>query len=391
MTGFAVPAVTIKFAPPDLPLRRSLPDLTVLVPCFQETSSTLIACLRDFDPTDYKGDASVWLVVEADAEGDRRAALSAAKDTKGRASLCVVPSCRPKARGLNTAIGRVRTPLVAVFDADCRLTTATLVRLVEVLCALDLDIVEALDISISQQRRAAAANAQAIAFQASMEWVSLVLGRRFMGSSSIVARRSLFESLGLYPEDGVEEGYRWSLVAPSVQVRHGFVPLPVAGDVPDSVALMLRQRTRWATGQIAATVEAFRPGAKAHRLLALVGGASLALELAWSTMGVLALFRRRVRPAFAVLTCLEYVRLRRPLTKCDLHRFGISSAPMLGLALEFVEGLAVVRAVSRFATGRSGLWDDARANRRVNPKASRPSVPPRTARSHSTERGPQCR
>lgn len=69
---------------------------------------------------------------------------------------------------------------------------------------------------------------------------------------------------------------------PSASVKHGLVAVRIAGDVPDSVPLMLRQRTRWITGQLAGSVEALAPSAVKDRRLAAIGVASILLQELWS-------------------------------------------------------------------------------------------------------------
>lgn len=363
MTGFLIPASGHLEEPVD-DVSEPLPALTVLVPCFDEDRDTLSKLLEGLDIDAYHGSVYVDLVVEAGRPADISAARSAAAAHGGSARLVIVPSCQPKARAVNHALLGIRTPLVAIFDADVRIDTRSLAILARTLHTGDFDIVEGIDVCVSSNQRSAAANGEALAFHSSMQWLSARWGRRFMGSSAIVVRRDLFNVLGPYPEDGVEEGYRWSMNNPTAQVKHGLVALRITGDVPDSVTLMLRQRTRWITGQLAGSIAALAPSAAKDRRLAAIGAASIILQGLWSVSLLAVPFSRGARIFFTTLAVLEYRRLAVPAVYRVDTRLQVHADPFLALLLELGEGFVVWRAGFRLLTGGSGRWDHARENRK---------------------------
>lgn len=152
---------------------------------------------------------------------------------------------------------------------------------------------------------------------------------------------------------------------PSASVKHGLVAVRIAGDVPDSVPLMLRQRTRWITGQLAGSVEALAPSAVKDRRLAAIGVASILLQGLWSLSLVVAPFSARARIVFTILAVLEYQRLAAPVARRVDSRLRVRADPLLALLLELGEGFVVWRAVLRLLTGGSGKWDRARENRKL--------------------------
>lgn len=360
MTGFGVPTSRrVQSVYPDN--GSTLPSLTVLVPCLNETRATLGALLRRLDPAQYRGDFHVKILIERGRAHDNREARAAAEDFDPRwVTIEQVTSCQPKARAVNAGIDTSGTSLIALFDADTRIESSTLSALVRTLVAHDLDMVEAFDLCTDNHPRAQAGNAQALAFQASMQWLSQQIGRRFMGSSAIVTTTALFEALGRYPTHGVEEGYRWSMNARQHPVRHALVPVLVPGDVPASVPLMLHQRTRWITGQLVGSIEALGGGKNKNRRLALIGAASLLLQGAWSLSLLLVPFSCGACLFFVAFGVFEVGRLTTARLSGVEKRLGVGSSPLLGVALELAEGFMVPRALARILRRRAHYWDHVR-------------------------------
>ncbi|MFJ3197933.1 glycosyltransferase [Streptomyces griseoviridis] len=360
MTGFGLPASAAPYSGESDETDEPPLPLTVLIPCLGEREPTLYRLLDGLHPAHYQGELDVWLVVQEDAVADIAAARRAIAAAGSVARVVTTRSCTPKARAVNAATARVRTPLVAVFDADTRLSAAGLRTLATTLTGQGLDMVEAFDLCTGTDRRARAGNAQALAFHASMQWLSGRFGRRFMGSSVVVTRKDLFTRLGGYPEHGVEEGYRWSMNSADERVRHALVPVLVPGDVPGSVRLMLRQRTRWVTGQLAGSLECLFGGPGRDRRLAAVGFASLLAQGLWSAC----LFLSPVLPTalipFALGAAVEIRRLRSAAKAGWPQTLGVRASPLLALVLEVGEGIMVWRGIARLVAGRAGHWDTAR-------------------------------
>ncbi|WP_371580451.1 glycosyltransferase family 2 protein [Streptomyces sp. NBC_01314] len=260
--------------------------------------------------------------------------------------LCEVPSCAPKARAMNEVVRQSRARWVGFLDVDVAMSADVLRRTLSEADLDQLDYLEFVELSTGTGTVPRLLNIQSVLFQMANAYLADRLGSRYFASSGLLLRRSFLDRVGPWPEDGCEEGYRWSLAAAGVPQRGRTSTVPVQGRPAANLNQALRQRRRWYQGQLRAAVDCLRPGYPVRgRILGLAGAASILAQAGWVVSLGLSPVSRRARRTFTALSLLETTRL---LMAAPSLRSASDQRPRdIGafLAFEIVEGLAVLSAV----------------------------------------------
>jgi hypothetical protein len=256
---------------------------------------------------------------------------------------------------MNEAVGRSSARWVGFLDVDVAVSTVDLMTALTVAERDHLDYLEFVELSNGPGAVTRLLNIQSVMFQMANAYLTDHLGSRYFASSGLLLRRSFLNRVGPWPEDGCEEGYRWSLVAAGYPQQGRTSSIPAHGRPAANLQQALRQRRRWYQGQLQAAVDSLRPGYPVRgRLLGLLGGVSLLAQAGWAVSLALSPVSRRARRTFAVLALLETARLMAAAPDLNSALTGRGRDIGAFLAFELVEGLTVLSAA--LPTPQSRGW-----------------------------------
>ncbi|SCF30365.1 Glycosyltransferase like family 2 [Micromonospora mirobrigensis] len=317
----------------------------LFIPVRAEPSAQLEQAVRTAENLAGPAGVSVYIVCGAD-DDTTRGRLSHLLHRAEGVQLAEVPTCAPKARAMNEVVRRSSAAWIGFLDVDVAVSAAELMSALDEAEQGRLDYAEFVELSAGPGRVTRLLNMQSVLFQMANTYLGERLGGRYFASSGLLLRRSFVDRVGRWPEDGCEEGYRWSLTAAG-HPQHGLTSrVPAYGRPAAGLRHALRQRRRWYQGQLHAAVDCLRPGYPSRgRLLGLLGGVSLLAQAGWTASFALGVTSRRARRVFALLGLLEAVRLVVAVPLGGAAPPGRGRDIAAFLAFELVEGLTVLSAV----------------------------------------------
>ncbi|RLU81312.1 glycosyl transferase family 2 [Streptomyces griseocarneus] len=343
------------------PTRR----VTLLMPFYRETAATLDRSARAVRDLDYPpGLLQVLWIVADGPEGARDAELAEkARAEAGRPdldwSVLKVPGMSPKGAALNHAFPHARGEIVAVLDADVVPDPAQPAQAVWAL-EQGFSLVQAEEVAepgtgLTARLRAA----EDALWHASVRGLARTAGVHVVAGSSVYAWAATWDRVRPICEDDVEESYHWSLRLMAPGVVTGFLRAPSRVSPTERVAPALRQRARWARGQLRAVAVSWPELTPRGKLLGAVTVGSMAARAAMPLALAASAVSPKARKAAVGLAAADALCVLGARRSPEYRDRADALAWTLLVPWHLVGSVAVYRAAWEWARGDRG-WHSVR-------------------------------
>ncbi|KJY27385.1 glycosyltransferase [Streptomyces katrae] len=374
MTDILVPTWPLRpyAAAPPPPGWRPTRRLTLLMPFHRETAATLARSARAVAALDYPAELLqvLWLVADGPEHAREAEQAEHARAAAGRPELdwrvLRLPGMRPKGAALNHAFPHAEGEIVAVVDADVVPDPG---QPAEAVWALEHGhaLVQAEEVGEPGQRLTSRVKtAEDTVWHASVRGLARAAGVHVVAGSSVYAWSATWDRVRPIRSDDVEESYHWSLRLMSEGASTGFLRRPSRVSSTDRPAAALRQRARWARGQLRAVVVSWPELSPRGRLLGAVTVGSMAARAAMPALLAAAVVSPRARKAAAAVVVADAACVLGARRSPEYRDRADGLAWALVVPWHLVGALAVYRAVWEWARGDRG-WHSVRETADTGP------------------------
>lgn len=268
---------------------RALPRVSVMVPLYMESRSSILRTARSLARQRYPRD--LLEVIFAVEEGDLGTAEGAAEAVEilrregVEARMHVSRGGRSsKGRALNRALETARGEIVAVYDADDGFEDSQILKAVSLMISRGY---AAVGTRVYRHRRTLLGR---LAYIDTVIWYDLIL-KALRGAGlhvplsgeGLFVRREVLEQLGGFPETLAEDAYL-SLLLFEGGYRVGLLDSYVEEPAPSSLASLVRQRMRWYRGHLECLARILLRGRRLRAVAGYAGPIVALSSLAGSTV-----------------------------------------------------------------------------------------------------------
>lgn len=339
--------------------------LTLLMPFYRETEATLTRSARAVAALDYPPELLqvLWLV-EDGPDGiqdlERATRVRAAVDRPDLDwRILKLPSMRPKGAALNHAFPHADGEVIAIVDADVvpgpRQPAEAVWALEQGYALVQADEVSERGLRLTARLKAA----EDAVWHASVRGLARAADVHVVAGSSVYAWASTWDQVRPIRADDVEESYHWSLQLMSQGARTGFLRTPSGVSSTENAGAALRQRARWARGQLRAVAVNWPTLSTRGRVLGAVTVGSMAARAAMPAFLAASVKSPRARKVAAGLLIADALCVWGARRSPEYR----DRADGLGWALvvpwHLVGSVAVYRALWEWARGDRG-WHSVR-------------------------------
>ncbi|WP_079423381.1 glycosyltransferase [Streptomyces katrae] len=367
MTDILVPTWPLRpyAAAPPPPHWRPARRLTLLMPFHRETAATFARSARAVAALQYPAELLqvLWLVADGPEHAQEAERAEDARAAAGRPELdwriLRLPGMSPKGTALNHAFPHADGEVVAVVDADVVPDPG---QPAEAVWALEQGyaLVQAEEVAEPGPRLTSRVKtAEDAVWHASVRGLARAADVHVVAGSSVYAWSATWDTLRPIRSDDVEESYHWSLRLMSQGASTGFLRRPSRVSSTDRTAAALRQRARWARGQLRAVVVNWPELSPRGRLLGAVTVGSLAARAAMPALLAAAAVSPRARKAAAAVVVADAACVLGARRSPEYRDRVDGLAWALVVPWHLVGALAVYRAVWEWARGDRG-WHSVR-------------------------------
>ncbi|MET9426633.1 MULTISPECIES: glycosyltransferase family 2 protein [unclassified Streptomyces] len=356
-----IPYAADGLAPHWRPSRR----LTLLMPFYRETEATLTRSAGAVAALDYPPELLqvLWLVEDGpdgDQDFERATRVRAAVDRPDLDwRILRLPSMRPKGAALNHAFPYADGDVIAVVDAD---VVPGPRQPLEAVWALEQGYALVQAEEISERGHGLTARVRAAedaVWHASVRGLARATGVHVVAGSSVYAWASTWDAVRPVREDDVEESYHWSLQLMSQGVRTGFLRTPSGVSSTEHAGAALRQRARWARGQLRAVAVNWPALSARGRVLGAVSVGSMAARAAMPVFLAASAVSPRARKVAAGLLVADALCVLGARRSPEYRERADGPAWALVVPWHLVGSVAVYRALWEWARGDRG-WHSVR-------------------------------
>ncbi|MEU8435021.1 glycosyltransferase family 2 protein [Streptomyces sp. NPDC029216] len=376
MTDILVPTWPLRpyAAPPPPRDWRPTRRLTLLMPFHRETEATLARSARAVAALDYPAELLqvLWLVADGPEHAREAEQAENARAAAGRPELdwriLRLPGMRPKGAALNHAFPHAEGEVVAVVDADVVPDPG---QPTEAVWALEQGyaLVQAEEVGEPGPRLTSRVKtAEDTVWHASVRGLARAAGVHVVAGSSVYAWSATWDRVRPIREDDVEESYHWSLRLMSEGAATGFLRQPSRVSSTDRPAAALRQRARWARGQLRAVAVNWPELSPRGRLLGAVTVGSMAARAVMPALLAAAVVSPRARKAAAAVVLADVACVLGARRSPEYRDRVDGLAWALVVPWHLVGALAVYRAGWEWARGDRG-WHSVRETADAAPTA----------------------
>ncbi|MBQ6239419.1 MAG: glycosyltransferase [Firmicutes bacterium] len=297
--------------------QEPLPAVDVMVPTYGEPVPLLEKTLRACLAMRYAGQVCVWLLDDAS-----RPEMKELADRLQVGYLFRHKHVNAKAGNLNSALGKTKAPLIAVFDADMAPRPEFLERTVP-LMTKGVAYVQTpqsfrnRDLFQKAYGGAGIPNEQDF-FYRSIEPARNAINAVVLAGSNMLLSREALEAVGGFVTETLTEDFATGIALQKKGYRGVAVTETLAeGETPESLGALIRQRVRWASGCI-------QSGRKERILF----GRGLTLRQRMSYLMAVSYWYFPVKRLVYLLAPLLYSFFGVAVMRCDLRSAALFWLPM---------------------------------------------------------------